>query len=218
MFHRDLSVMASSEKENWMQEELENHQIEIAAASVEIGELSVKDLDDKVSNRLDDLFEQTMYRERLNMVKKRVERSEAIISELFENSERGGGDPPTKTLEQEYLENLLERQCSVVSDIMRTLKECRKYQEELDEVKKDNRDIQMKNRQLLRELKEKQESQKNISDQETKSLCEELDQQLQMISITKCILQGLIVGSGVHWADDQQLQELVIKLGDVLQI
>lgn len=32
-----------------------------------------------------------------------VERSEAIISELFENSERGGGDPPTKTLEQEQV-------------------------------------------------------------------------------------------------------------------
>jgi hypothetical protein len=39
-----------------------------------------------------------------------------------------------------------------------------------------------------------------------------------MISITKCILQGLLVGSGVHWADDQKLQKLTFRLGEVLQI
>lgn len=212
-------VMASAaDEEIWIQEEIENQQIQINAGSVELGEISKKDLKDKVSHGLDDLFEQTMYKERVNLVRKRLERSEAIISELFNQPERGGGDVLFHTPEQAYLENLLERQCTLVSDIMRTLKDCTKYQEELDHVKKENRDILVENRQLLKELKEKQENTKKINDQETQSLCEELDQQLRMISITRAILQGLIVGSGVHWAENQQLQELVLKLGEVLQI
>ncbi|XP_061172239.1 uncharacterized protein LOC133181695 isoform X1 [Saccostrea echinata] len=214
-----IRIMALSlDEENWIHEEIEKHQIQINAASVEVGDFSEKDLNDKVSEKLDDLFEQTMYRERINLFNKRLERSELIVAELFQHPEKGKGDAPHKTPEKEYLENLMERQCCLVSDIMRTLKECRKYQEELDEVKKENRDIQVENRQLLKELKEKQESRKKMHDQETQSLCEELDQQLQMISITRCILQGLVVGSGVHWAENQQLQELVLKLGEVLQI
>lgn len=211
-------MAVSLDEEKWIQEEIEKHKIQIKAASVEVGDLSEKNLNDKVSEKLDDLFEQTMFRERINLFNKRLERSEVMVAELFQHPEIGEGDAPHKTPEHEYMENLMERQCCLVSDIMRTLKECRKYQEELDVVKKENRDIQVENRQQLKELKEKQESRRKTQDQETQGLCEELDQQLQMISITRCILQGLIVGSGVHWAENQQLQELVLKLGEVLQI
>ncbi|XP_078313559.1 uncharacterized protein LOC111129783 [Crassostrea virginica] len=213
----DISVMAvPTDEEIWLQEEIENQQIQLIADSVDVGKPSEKELNEKVSQGLDDLFEQTMYKEKVNLVRKRLERSKAILSELFTYPEKGGGDVPLRTPEQEYLESLMERQCTLVSDIMRTLKDCRKHQEELDQVKKETRDIQVENRRLFREIKEKQEKQEKIRYQENQSLFEELDQQMQMISITRCILQGLIVGSGVHWAENQQLQELVLKLGEVL--
>ncbi len=46
----------------------------------------------------------------------------------------------------------------------------------------------------------------------------EIDNQLSHICIGRNILQGLIVGSGVNWAEDEDLKELVISLGQPVKL
>lgn len=49
-------------------------------------------------------------------------------------------------------------------------------------------------------------------------LTEELESAIARVEIAKCTLQALILGSGVDWAQDPELQETLFLCGDTLKL
>ncbi|XP_786763.2 centromere protein H [Strongylocentrotus purpuratus] len=119
-----------------------------------------------------------------------------------------------------WAKKLCEKQRVLSSDILAHLNACQSLQDDVDQGKKDIRDIQAGNVELMKKLQSRESADK-MNDTPSNSVQrqqEKLDDLISHITMEKGILQGLIIGSGVNWAKDPALKEVVIGLGQQLKL
>lgn len=115
---------------------------------------------------------------------------------------------------------LCDRQRVLSSDILAHHGACQTLQDEIDQRKKDIRDMQASNMELMKRLQSRERDERTVT-QPSRSLQQQQDKLEGLVShitMEKGILQGLIIGSGVNWAKDPALKEVVIGLGKQLDL
>lgn len=202
-------------KELWMQEQINCHdvQTEVATSSFQ----GNKDDTVKIMNILSDLGEdlrkQHFDKDRKETIIRRIQQGNFLVKQVFEENHEG-----KETKEKvRYIVELLERQCQMVTEIMKALKKSDELRNKLDALKQENFEKRRESRKLMLEIKEKNEAkQQIIRDPETTQSIKDFDVIMQKIIIARHTLQGLVLGSGIDWAADPQLLEIVLKLGETL--
>ncbi|XP_041464210.1 centromere protein H-like [Lytechinus variegatus] len=134
-----------------------------------------------------------------------------------ENQEEGGegAEKPSS-----WAKKLCDKQRVLSSDILAHIKTCKALQEEIDQSKKDTRDVQAANVDLMKKLQSKESADKQVAEPSNavRQEQEKLDDLISHVAMEKGILQGLIIGSGVNWAKDPDLKDIVIGLGQQLKL
>ncbi|XP_071794564.1 centromere protein H-like [Asterias amurensis] len=148
---------------------------------------------------------------------KRLQLSDTLLQTLFPASSNQA------SLEQrDKFNDSTSKQIELVTEVIGHQKVCQRVQEELDAVRKECLEHKKKNREVMMELlqineqKEKQAS--NYDDDKQQQAEEEINRILSHITIGRNILQGLVVGSGVNWAEDKDLKEVMLGLGKPVQL
>ncbi|KAL3865449.1 hypothetical protein ACJMK2_042837 [Sinanodonta woodiana] len=126
----------------------------------------------------------------------------------------GSGDSAAESEKRRHLEELFENSCRTVTELGQVQQELERLQDEYIAIKKKNFELMKKSRQLYAELQaRKQTKEDNIvnlsQDQESRRLSDQYKNTVQKITILKETLQGLILGSGVNWMQDEKLAKLV---------
>ncbi|XP_060072149.1 centromere protein H-like [Ylistrum balloti] len=207
-------------KQNWLQAQIDNHKAEILAGST-----ADEDTDGKTDVLADlekELLDEYIEKDKKELIIKRMQMGNFLIKQLFEQSTSDDIDPAEKeekAVRVKYLKELLDKQCGLVSGIMKNQKEMESKKKRLVDLKKQNFDQMSVNRQNMQTLRERENPQcADNQDEETKTLFEDLDKNLQKIAIVRNTLQAVIVGSGINWAQDPAMQDLVLDLGKKLEL
>ncbi|KAI8507838.1 hypothetical protein Bbelb_140780 [Branchiostoma belcheri] len=113
--------------------------------------------------------------------------------------------------------DMVKKQNELVFELGKCHKDIQDLQENLEEVKKKSFEQQVRNRELMTLVQQRKEKQQGRSQEDSndrvKMLESKLAQAMSDISRLQHIYQALVVGSQVHWAQDPDLQELMISLG-----
>ena len=203
------------EKETWIQAQIDSHNIqrEAATSSIKVNKEDTVKLTNILTELGEDLRKQQFDRDRKEVILKRIQLGNFLVNEIFEKDQEDG-ENGEKIM---YIVELLEKQCRLVTDIMKELKKTSELKNKLDTLKKENSEKRIESRRLMLQIKEKNEAQQQIiNDQETTQSIKEFDVIIQKIVIARHTLQGLVLGSGVNWADDPHLLQVVLKLGETL--
>ncbi|XP_033109526.1 uncharacterized protein LOC117110811 [Anneissia japonica] len=151
-----------------------------------------------------------------DLVLERMQCSDALLNILFPR------ETPSSEVKhrQKYLD-LVEQQNKLVTEILGHQKAIQRTQKELDTVRQEAMEVKRDNRELMsmyQRIKSENEKKrmKNSRQKEEESIQKELDNISSKIIIAQHVLQALIIGSGVNWAKDKQLQQLLLSLGESL--
>ncbi|XP_021346006.1 uncharacterized protein LOC110445629 isoform X2 [Mizuhopecten yessoensis] len=156
-------------KQNWLQAQIDNHRAETLAES------SADDGTDGKTEILADLekklVDEYIEKDKKELIIKRMQMGSFLVKQLFEQSTSDDSDPAEKekkAVRVKYLKDLLDKQCGLVSGIMKNLKEMEPKKERLVELKKQTFDQMRINRQDMETLHERQNPKRmDIQDQET---------------------------------------------------
>ncbi|KAK3606228.1 hypothetical protein CHS0354_037901 [Potamilus streckersoni] len=126
----------------------------------------------------------------------------------------GSGDSATMSEKKRHLEELFANSCRTVTELGQVQQELERLRDEIIAIKKKNFELMKKSRQLYAELEARKQTKEynivNLSqDQESRRLSDQYKKTVQKITILKETLQGLILGSGVNWMQDDKLAKLV---------
>ncbi|GFN76454.1 Zinc transporter zip3 [Plakobranchus ocellatus] len=164
----------------------------------------------RVKSLMSQLVEESTSRSWSELRLKRIEMGKLLCNKLF--------------MEQENIQtvnNTLEK-LDLAQQVMRIGKETSDLQKKLDEKNALNFKLKNENGELLGKLKESREksvlSPEVTRNRDYKRLKNELDIHSQSIIIYKNIIQRLVVGLGIHLDEDEELQELVEKCGEILTL
>ncbi|XP_072038241.1 centromere protein H-like [Amphiura filiformis] len=180
------------------------------------------DKEDEVKRRVDELQEELVEKTSLHSVKElalqRMQLGSTLLNILFPPLEEEGSVSDT---ERQQFVDLCTRQNELSSDILAINSTCQRLQEELEGVRQKSSEAKKENQGLMEQLRHKNDEKnkaKQSTSHEAERLHTEIDRQLSHICIGRNILQGLVVGSGVNWAEDEELKELVISLGQHVKL
>lgn len=206
------------DRAEWLQRQIDTHNIEILADRNEENIQSNRNVTDEIPKLTlqEELFSQYAEKDKREVMIKRLQLGRTLLDELFKQDD-GSGDSGKSNADTVYLQDLLERQCSLVTEIMKNIQAMDLDREKLKELKKSNADLMTENRKTMHVINEKNKAKKRpVIDEETKEMTEKLDRTVQQISIVRHTLQGLVIGSGVNWAQDPEMEEMVLQLGEKL--
>ncbi|XP_070205001.1 uncharacterized protein [Littorina saxatilis] len=117
---------------------------------------------------------------------------------------------------------LLQERSDLSSSFLKEMEAVDKLEKKLAAVSKQNFELKKRNRELMGNIRgHGQYLEKVAQEVERSAACrglkEELTERLSRIEIIKNTLQGLIMGSGVNWAQDPILLDTVLRCGDPSQ-
>ncbi|CAG2255337.1 unnamed protein product [Mytilus edulis] len=139
----------------------------------------------------EDLRKQHFDKDRKEVIIKRIQLGNFLVREIFE--EENINDENKEKLK--YIAELLEKQCRLVTEIMKALKRTTELRSKLDTLKKDNFEKRTESRRIMLEIKEKNEAkQQIIRDPETMQSLKEFD----IIMQKDCDSQTYLAGSCVR--------------------
>lgn len=121
------------------------------------------------------------------------------------------------------VQSLFTEMTRLAEEVGKQHKENVELQAELDKYKRENRELQNKSRELYSHIeKKKKEKEEEIAvltnDPSGKSITAQLKSKLDVHKVQSNVLQKLILGSGVNWAQDEKLQSIVLECGQSVNI
>ncbi|KAH3841698.1 hypothetical protein DPMN_115171 [Dreissena polymorpha] len=122
------------------------------------------------------------------------------------------------------LNRLLEELGALSSQIGAAQKKKVKKETDLEKIRAENSECLQKSRELFSKIdakkKEKEEELRalTVSKGVNYSLHDRLNSEIQMSSLTNNTLQCLILGSGINWAEDENLCKLMLEAGKPVSI
>ncbi|XP_002731500.1 centromere protein H-like [Saccoglossus kowalevskii] len=120
--------------------------------------------------------------------------------------------------EQKVIIEMAEKQFNLSQKILKENKEMAALRAELDECTKQSFDINKTNQEAVARLQQMKENRGDNTDDavasdDLKRVKEELEELRVNTELVRGIFQGIIVGSGINWAEDDKLSKTVISLG-----
>ncbi|XP_067666333.1 centromere protein H-like [Haliotis asinina] len=154
---------------------------------------------------------------------KRLQLGTALSKELF-----GPTDPDTDGTKEDdtvkkELEDMVIQQSKLVSQIMKEEAELEALRTELKTLREKNFAMKAQNRRSMNQIRQRQNLlEEKANDfrkhKEGQSKKEQLEGEMTKIVIQRHTLQGLILGSGINWAADPAMEELLLSLGEPLDL
>eukprot|EP00058_Branchiostoma_floridae_P014248 XP_002599736.1 hypothetical protein BRAFLDRAFT_105174 [Branchiostoma floridae] len=147
----------------------------------------------------------------------RLQCGDALSKFLFDSPDLGGTEEEPSDKEKEKIGEMVKKQNELVFELGKYHKDIQDLQENLDRVKKDSFEQQVRNRELMTQVQQRKEGQQQRSQDDSsdrvKMFESHLEQAMSKISSLQHIFQALMIGSQVHWADDPDMEQLMISLG-----
>lgn len=213
-----LPVKEALKKRDWLDNQL--HQLKVQLYMKKSDHCKAIDSipEDELNKMHQKLKDELINKTAVQDSQEQILRGEHLVKtarDILNSDLNGSGDKTTVARKRE-LENLLNEFTTVSSDVARKHKDIVKLRDELTDVKKRNFEQLKRCRQLYQEIDHK----KKLREEELESLStdpvgqrlhEELKAKLQENSILCNILQGLILGSGINWAQDDSVQTLLLE-------
>ncbi|XP_014776923.1 centromere protein H [Octopus bimaculoides] len=169
----------------------------------------------KISELIKEVTLQTCRESRRKLMIERLQISQVLIENLFEK------DESTDLQVSKELESFLETQRKLSVDILKKHKALTNFQSKVDQMKVENLRNIAQNRELMIFLEPTNQNLKavvekyNSKSQESRFL-EELAKLKKENRAFQYILQSLIAGSSVDWADDPELLSVMLRAGKEL--
>ncbi|XP_072166963.1 uncharacterized protein [Diadema setosum] len=225
------NIQAFAKYNGWLQT-LQQMQRGAIRVSADDNLTSENDQAEDLNSKLVALEEELLTASMNHGVKQQIVTSAQLCSRLLEllfppadASAAPDVDDDAKAEEKEkrvWAGELVDRQRTVASDILAHHECCQTLQDKIDQKKKEIRDLQASNVELMTRLqsveKQQQDSGSGTSSRSLQEQQEKLDNLISHITMERGILQGLVIGSGVNWAKDEHLRKVVIGLGKPLQL
>ncbi|XP_045216522.2 centromere protein H-like isoform X2 [Mercenaria mercenaria] len=169
----------------------------------------------------EDLLQKTVVRDGRELILKGECLNKATMS-ILQCELNGQCDSQTLDKKRE-LENLLEEYTTLASQVAKEHKENSKLRENVERLKMENYALLKKSRELYSEIGEKRKAKEEelkalTTDSKGKSIHELMQSKLQLNFVQNNTLQGLILGSGLNWAQDEKLNKLMIDAGKNLHM
>lgn len=197
--------------------EILNHKITLKAVE---GRTNSEEAPEKILERIEGLQEELQETAidtelRQSMIS-RLKLGQKLISVVLEAEEEdGGGENPCTRSIRHQVEELTDLSSRVL-----TLHKhmCESLQPTLN-IEKHNVDLKHENRRLLETLQKSQKAKEKVALEKSQSpAIQQMEKQVELqeakVDVMRQVLQGLILGSGVHWAADDDLRNTVLNLGE----
>lgn len=165
-------------------------------------------MDSRILELQQELFRLTSFKSAQSLALQRLQMGGSLQEVLFED------DVPIDQAERQRIKSLVDQQRKLSTEILAHQRHCEELRREQEIVQEERRDVTQQSRVLMKQLKELQENENKAHKDSHKKLREDIERAEGHLSIARNVLQGLIVGSGVHWAEDPKLQELLLSLGE----
>ena len=204
----------------------QKQQLEVNVAAGEAGAVTGRDIEELTQNtenlesKLVDVSSIASVKE---LILQRSQVEQVLLEQLFPPHEQdGSGDSvdggPKRKIDEDLLK-ITEKQAKISSEILGHHRKIQETKPELDDLKRKRRDLMIKSRELVYDIKECQERHKNnqytsLSDDRIKQAKERLDDELGKVIVQRNIIQSLILGSGINWARDPEMKEFLLSLGE----
>ncbi|XP_078676749.1 centromere protein H-like [Branchiostoma floridae x Branchiostoma belcheri] len=203
---------------DWVRRQLVEHKATLLARQQDVADNSTQEeVNASILELQSQLQDQSTKLSVQELVLERLQCGDVLSKFLFDSpdSERTEEEPSDK--EKGKICDMVKKQNELVFELGKYHKDIQDLQENLDEVKKKSFEQQVRNRELMTLLQQRKEEQQQRSQEDSndrvKMLESKLGEAMSDISRLQHIYQALMVGSQVHWAQDPELQELMISLG-----
>ncbi|KAM7440730.1 hypothetical protein ABFA07_010126 [Porites harrisoni] len=184
-------------------------------------ESTQSDLYERISKLQDQLYSLSTARSYKKLVLDRLLCGDQLIKKLFP-------DVVTESPAEEHIEEmnafarLCEKQNKLSTDILIEHEALLEAQTVLDKVRQQSYEKKKENRGLMKSLQSLKEDQEVASSSSTdnaqiQKLKKQIATKVEKIDIVRNVFQGVIVGSGLDWASDNDMKRLVLSLGEVLE-
>ncbi|KAI8506363.1 hypothetical protein Bbelb_157900 [Branchiostoma belcheri] len=216
-----LELVELKGTKEWVRRQLVEHEATLLARQQDVAADNSTTQEEVNANILElqsQLQEQSTKLSVQELVLERLQCGDVLSKFLF--------DPPDSETTEEVepsdkekwkISEMVKKQNELVFELGKCHKDVQDLQENLDEVKKKSFEQQVRNRELMTLVQQRKEKQQGRSQEDSndrvKMLESKLAQAMSDISRLQHIYQALVVGSQVHWAQDPDLQELMISLG-----
>ncbi|XP_071844767.1 centromere protein H-like isoform X2 [Apostichopus japonicus] len=183
-------------------------QAAIASSQQDVGQEERDNVESSILELQQGLFKQTSFKSSQSLALQRLQMGGSLLEVMFND------DAPIDKGAKEQIKALIAQQRDLTAEILAHQKHCEELQEEQETIQGERREVTTQNRALMSQLKELQRKSQQPKEDGHKKLQEDLEKTEGYLSIIRNVLQGLIVGSSVNWAEDPKLQELLLSLGD----
>ncbi|KAJ7371528.1 hypothetical protein OS493_024868 [Desmophyllum pertusum] len=215
----------------WLQQQKINHEAELLVRRLQhcedqqpsSNESSQSDLYERISKLQDQLYSLSTARSYKKLVLDRLLCGDQLIKTLFPDVVT---DSPTEeqTEQMNAFAKLCEKQNKLSTEILVEHEALSEAQTSLDRLKQQSYEIKKENRGLMRQLQKLTDEKENAASSSTDNAAFQklkhqtgLKKQVEKIDIVRNVFQGLIVGSGIDWASDEEMKRLVLSLGETLE-
>ncbi|XP_029194093.2 uncharacterized protein LOC114960031 [Acropora millepora] len=212
----------------WLLQQKISHESELLARHLQqhedlqtsLDQSSQSDLYERISKLQDQLYSLSTARSYKKLVLERLLSGEQLIKKLFPDVV---SESPTEQQIEEMnsFAELCERQNKLSTEILVENEALLEAQTSLDKIKRQSYEQKKKNRSLMRTLKQLKEEENTTEasapdDAATQEFKQQLADTVEKINVVRNVFQGVIVGSGIDWALDDEMRSLVLSLGETL--
>ncbi|CAH1797907.1 unnamed protein product [Owenia fusiformis] len=188
----------------------------------------LESLNERIAEAQVALIQESGRKSQEEQIVQRMQMTACLKSHLFderlpaaEGEGKGGhGDSTNAEFDKrkKKLVDLLEEQRALVTQMTTEQQRFEELAERLGTIDRENADLLHGNRELLKKLHDIREERETLRTQASGSediqiLRDTFKKSKCKVIILRNILQGLILGSGVNWAQNEQLKNLVLELG-----
>jgi len=222
-------LLELKKSKDWLQQQKINHEAELLVRRLQqhedqqpsSSESSQSDLYERISKLQDQLYSLSTARSYKKLALDRLLCGDQLIKKLFPDVVT---DSPTEeqTEEMSAHAKLCEKQNKLSTEILVEHKALSEAQTVLDKLKQQSYEIKKENRGLMKQIQKLRDEKENVpSSSADNAVIQKLKQQIRLkvekIDIVRNVFQGLIVGSGIDWASDDEMRRLVLSLGETLE-
>ncbi|XP_013404265.1 centromere protein H-like [Lingula anatina] len=186
---------------------------------------NIDQIQERITELQKELLDASTNLKQKEQIVKRMQLGECLSQNLLSacDGDQGAGDLVTRNKETESLLPLVQRQMELVTKILGIHKAMQTMHVTVGCYQKDRLQMMKQCRELLAQAeKQNEEKQQRGADfqqnEEIQDAKRSLEEECSKIEMQRHVLQGLILGSGIHWAEDEKLKKLVISLGQPLDL
>jgi len=178
-------------------------------------EQKIKEREDRLELLIDQLKEELFQTSSVNSIQskllERIENMQVFSSIIFAQ--------PTDSPDKLRLQNAVGYRDELVSEFLKEHDQLKKRKDHLENLRKENRVLKQRIRELQEQIDAMNKEKKKVDPAQQTSIVHKKKEELKNMesrnAILRNVIQNLVLESGVNWAEDEQLRDLMLKLENV---